>query len=85
MLVQRALFESIGLEGGYFKHHKIRKLAVKGPGHLKQRSCKVLRCLQKIPALMTMFSASVSSRCDVTHVRITLYFGLKGYAPSVDF
>jgi transposase len=37
---------------GYLKHHKIGKLAIKGPGHLKQRVRAVLRSLQKIPALI---------------------------------
>ncbi|MGF6812692.1 hypothetical protein OKW30_007909 [Paraburkholderia sp. Clong3] len=37
---------------GYLKHHKIGKLAIKGPGHLKQRVRAVLRSLQKIPALV---------------------------------
>jgi transposase len=37
---------------GYLKHHKIGKLAIKGPGHLKQRIRAVLRSLQKIPALV---------------------------------
>jgi transposase len=37
---------------GYLKHHKIGKLAIKGPGHLKQRVRSVLRSLRKIPALI---------------------------------
>jgi transposase len=40
------------LEWGYLKHHKFGKLAIKGPAHLKQRIRKVMRSLQKIPALV---------------------------------
>jgi transposase len=37
---------------GYLKHHKIGKLAIKGPSHLKQRLIGFLRGLQKMPALV---------------------------------
>lgn len=67
---------SAELVWGYLKHHKIDRLAIKGPGHLKQRIRKAQRSLQKFPALVqSMYSASVSPRCEVTYVWL-LCFGL---------